>query len=140
MVAYKVTTHHEAIDSEDGPWFDVPEHNTVETRYCIVSPETGEVLDDANGYGYKSAQKARAAFSYKKKGGQKNKEVEKRKAAIKRWIGKHEPFSDLMDYCAINAWKSGEKFDYNIVEQLLADEGLDVWFTAEELFDVWGNG
>lgn len=29
-----------------------------ETRYKIVSVVTGEVLDDAQGYGYKTAQKA----------------------------------------------------------------------------------
>ena len=34
-------------------------------RYIVVDAETGKTLDDANGYGYKSAQKAHAAFGYK---------------------------------------------------------------------------
>lgn len=36
-------------------------------RYIVVDSETGKTLDDANGYGYKSAQKAHAAFGYKRK-------------------------------------------------------------------------
>lgn len=35
-----------------------------EARYVIVDAATGEVLDDAQGYGYKSAQRACAGFGY----------------------------------------------------------------------------
>ena len=38
-------------------------------RFIIVDPDTGEVLDDAQGYGYKNAQKAEKAAWYKFKGG-----------------------------------------------------------------------
>jgi len=38
-----------------------------ETRYVIVDDETGEVLDDAQGYGYKSVQNAYRGWSYKSK-------------------------------------------------------------------------
>ena len=34
-------------------------------RYQIIDEETGEVLDDANGYGYKTAMKAMNAYRYK---------------------------------------------------------------------------
>lgn len=34
-------------------------------RYVIINTETGEVVDDAQGYGFKSAQKAYACFVYK---------------------------------------------------------------------------
>ena len=36
-------------------------------RYVIVDKDTGEILDTAQGYGYKSAQNAYAAYSYKTK-------------------------------------------------------------------------
>lgn len=32
-------------------------------RYIIVNPDTSEILDDAQGYGYRSPQKAHAAWS-----------------------------------------------------------------------------
>lgn len=39
----------------------------IETRYRVVDADTGEVLDDAQGYGYTSAQKAHRGFAYKQK-------------------------------------------------------------------------
>ncbi|MCD8083215.1 MAG: hypothetical protein LUE86_06880 [Clostridiales bacterium] len=36
-----------------------------EPRYVLVDAKTGEVLDDAQGYGYKSVEKAHAAYAYK---------------------------------------------------------------------------
>lgn len=33
-------------------------------RYVIVDIDTGEILDDAQGYGYRTAQKAYAGYNY----------------------------------------------------------------------------
>lgn len=57
-------------------------------RYVIIDKETGEIIDDAQGYGYKSKRKAYAAHAYKTKGGKqkddtirafwrKNKEIDR---------------------------------------------------------------
>ncbi len=35
-----------------------------EPRFIIVDADTGEVYDDAQGYGYRSAEKADSAFRY----------------------------------------------------------------------------
>ena len=35
-----------------------------EDRWVIIDEQTGEILDDAQGYGYKSAQKAHAGYAY----------------------------------------------------------------------------
>lgn len=45
-------------------------------RYEIVNADTGEVLDDAQGYGYKDIRGAYAAWGYKH--GDKKKNVEKK--------------------------------------------------------------
>jgi len=37
----------------------------METRYIIVDIETGEILDDAYGYGYKLEINAYKSYSYK---------------------------------------------------------------------------
>ena len=37
-------------------------------RYAIKDIETGEIVDDAQGYGYRSAQKAYAGWAYKNRG------------------------------------------------------------------------
>ena len=38
-----------------------------EKRYVIIDANTGELLDDAQGYGFKTAQKAYASYGYKSK-------------------------------------------------------------------------
>ncbi len=38
---------------------------TGERRYVVVDKENGNVLDDAQGYGYKTTRNAYAAYAYK---------------------------------------------------------------------------
>lgn len=64
-VQYIVITHHDEIFNTEEPWDNMHAYESREIRYRIVSTETGEILDDAQGYGYKSAQKAYAAYAYK---------------------------------------------------------------------------
>ena len=48
------------VTQEPGTEYD---SETREKRYVII--ESGEIVDDAQGYGYKTAQKAYAGWSYK---------------------------------------------------------------------------
>jgi uncharacterized protein YegP (UPF0339 family) len=50
-------------------------------RYVIANAETHEVVDTAQGYGYKTRQNAEKAAWYKFKGGKGKKDAEKREAA-----------------------------------------------------------
>lgn len=43
--------------------------NVVDTRYILVDEKTGDTIDDAQGYGYKSFEKAQKAGWFKFKGG-----------------------------------------------------------------------
>lgn len=71
-IPIQVTTHH-------------ADYDTSEIRYFIVSTETGEVIDDAQGYGYKTAQKAYAGYAYKKR--DRGKDAEK--------LAKKEAYSEV---------------------------------------------
>lgn len=114
-----------------------------ETRYCIVSTETGEVLDDAQGYGYKTAQKAYAAYTYKTRDKSKDKERASKKKHIVDWMKNHKSFVRLMDDVAFQIAKGtcgpDDKFDAKTVKMLLVEEGLKPDFTAGELLKVWRN-
>lgn len=66
----------------------------TETRYVIVDSDTGEVLDDAQGYGYKSAQKAHAAWSYKQKPKKQRIAEANQKKRIKKWFEKNPDIED----------------------------------------------
>lgn len=39
----------------------------LDSRYIIVDEDTGEILDDAQGYGYKSKPNAYRGYAYKQK-------------------------------------------------------------------------
>lgn len=64
------------------------------TRYRVVAEDTEEILDDAQGYGYKTIQKAYAAYGYKIR---KTRDVEKEEKTkeIKLWLKEHKGFSNL---------------------------------------------
>lgn len=53
-------------------------------RYIIINPETGEIMDDANGYGYKDETKASKVLWWKFKGGKDK--VESDKLEYKKWL------------------------------------------------------
>lgn len=58
-------------------------------RFVIVDEQTGNVLDDAQGYGYTSAAKAHKAWAYKTN--RKTRATVKHK---KRWWKNHPDFED----------------------------------------------
>ena len=66
-------------------------------RYVIVDEDTGEILDDAQGYGYKSPQKAHAAFAYKNRDKSRDKEKAAKKKRIQAWMKEHRDFVQDMD-------------------------------------------
>ena len=71
----------------------------------IVSTETGEILDDAQGYGYRTAQKAYAAYSYKTRDRSKDAEKHARRQEIMKWFKEHNDFKDSMDQIAFEIAK-----------------------------------
>ena len=124
-------------DDIDDEWYG--------TRYVIVDEETGEVLDDAQGYGYKTKQKAWAALAYKNRDPSRDKEKAEKERIIEAWMKEHQPFVEGMDQIAFEiakgSWGPDDKFDTAMVRQMLKDSGYtDLPFTAHELFRYWGNG
>lgn len=131
-VQYKVT-HHD-VDN-------VPPYDTSEIRYRIVSTDTGKVLDDAQGYGYKTAQKAYSAYAYKTRDKSKDKEKQEKKKRIQQWMKEHKSFVKAMDDTAFEiakgSWGPDDKFDVSLVKEMLSDFELEPDFTANELLKVW---
>lgn len=57
--------------------------------YAIADAETGEILDDAQGYGYKTAQNAYRCWYYKHRDKSKDREKRKKESKIKEWLKNH---------------------------------------------------
>lgn len=140
-IQYKVTIHHDAIADKDEPWNNSPAYDTFEMRFCIVSTDTGEILDDAQGYGYKTAQKAYSAYAYKTRDKSKDKERAAKEKHIEQWMKENKSFVRLMDACAFEIAKGtmdpNDKFDARFVKRLLKENSLNPDFTAAELLRVW---
>ena len=78
-------------------------------RFAIIDAETGEILDDANGYGYKSKQNAMRAWNYKTQ--PKDENVEKFKRTIYDWWKQQHELSDLIDAIMFDTvYKDGDDF------------------------------
>ena len=138
--SYKITTHHDAYKGAE-PWDDMPAYDETKLRYRIVSTETGEVLDDAQGYGYKTAQKAHAAYAYKNRDKSKDAEKRQKEAHIRKWMEENKLFVDTMDQFAFEiakgSWGPDEKFDANLVKRMIEENNVSVDFTAAEHLRVW---
>lgn len=116
--------------------------DVYDRRYVIINKETGEILDDAQGYGYKSPQKAYAAYNYKTRDRSKDKERAVKRKKIEAWMKTNKNFVDAMDDISLEVAKGSlgdEEFNAKLVNKMLKDYGLKPDFTASELLRVWRN-
>lgn len=115
--------------------------DNYDIRYVVVDKDTGEVLDNAQGYGYRTVQAAYKAWAYKTRDRSKDKEKAQRRKEIRSWMKQHKGFVEAMDTFAFEiakgSWGAEDKFDAKFVKKMLKDNGLVPDFTAGELLKVW---
>jgi hypothetical protein len=123
--------------------FKIPNNSDkAERRYVIKDMESGEIVDDAQGYGYKSAQKAYAGWAYKRRDKSKDTEKAEKERAISKWTEENKTFIRLLDTLAFEKWKDTRTpVDAGFVKKLLEENGyIDLNFTAGELLRYWQRG
>lgn len=64
-------------------------------RYVIVDIDTGEILDDAQGYGYRTAQKAYAGYNYKIMPKSEKAKKVARERHMQKWLKDHKAFERI---------------------------------------------
>ena len=114
-------------------------------RYAIMDMESGEIVDDAQGYGYKSAQKAYAGWAYKSRDKSRDNEKAEKEIIISRWMKENKGFIRLLDTLAFEIAKGShapeDKVDAGFIRKLLKENGYtDLPFTAGELYKYWQRG
>ena len=111
-------------------------------RYVIKDMETGMIVDDAQGYGYKSAQKAYAGWAYKSRDKSRDAEKAEKEKVISKWIKENKPFIRLLDTLALEEWKNTRSpVNAEFVRKLLEENGYrNLNFTAGELLKYWQRG
>ena len=115
----------------------------TDKRYVIIDTLTGEVLDNAQEYGYKSERKAYASYSYKTRDKSRDKEKALKASQIKKWLDENKDFSEALETYAFEAAKtspSGQsKVDLNLIKALLKASRLKTDFTPSEILRCWLN-
>lgn len=110
-------------------------------RFVIVNTETGEILDDAQGYGYRTAQKAYAAYRYKNRDRSKDKRRKQEEKKIRQWWQAHRELSELLEQFAFeiakSSWGPDDKFDANLLKKIMDEQGIETEFSPGKLLRVW---
>lgn len=115
---------------------ELSKHN--DKRYVIVDIESGAVLDNAQGHGYKSPQKAYACYAYKKRDKSKDKEKQEKENRIKNWLRENREFTSQLDSEAYWSIKDPVvEFNLKFVKKLLKEQKLEPEFTASEILKIW---
>ena len=103
-------------------------------RYVVVDTETGKILDDAQGYGYKSVKKAYAAYAYKTRDKSKDVEKKAKREKIRAWMKSHKGFVRAMDEYAFEiakgSWGPDDKFDTKFSKHLVTSCQLEGSFCS----------
>lgn len=120
--------------------FCVPVYH--EPRYRIVDAETGAVLDDANGYGYRTVQKAHAGWSYKSRTKADRKAAAAHVRNVKAWIkaqpGLDATLEDVAFQIAKGTGGPDEKFGAKIVSEALDALNItDRPYSSAEIARCW---
>ena len=106
-------------------------------RYVVVDEATGEIGDDAQGYGYRTGQNARRAYCYKSMPPKQKSQLNAVKREVERWCAAHEEFMGHVEQVMFHAMKDGDSFGKADVERLLSEHGLELPFSTLDLMRHW---
>lgn len=108
-----------------------------DTRYVIIEDGTGKVLDDANGYGYKTKQNAHRAWGYKSAPKATKKKREDTKRRVQQWCRDNKKIVDDLSDEAFYAAKDCEDFDAANVTRYLRQNGIELPFSVNDFLRHW---
>jgi hypothetical protein len=111
--------------------------SNFDKRYVVVDEATGEVVDDAQGCGYKSAQNAHRAHAYKSMPPKKKRQRDAVKRKAQRWCAQHPEFMQHVEQSMFYAMKDGQNVTEADVRAILAEHGLDLPFSVKDLMRHW---
>ena len=106
-------------------------------RYVVVDEATGEVLDDAQGYGYQSAHNAHRAYPYESMPPNKKRQREAVKRQVERRCAGHEEFMQHVEQATSYALKAGESLTEEDVREIATEHGLQLPFSVKDLMTYW---
>ena len=103
-----------------------------EGRYAVANKNTGEIIDDAQGWGYKTRQNAHKAVYYKLN---KNK-IDSENATVKNFLKNNKAFSDEIETCMWYAVKDNEEFTVDSFKTLVEEMKIELPMDADKFFKI----
>jgi hypothetical protein len=108
-----------------------------EKRYVIVDEASGEVVDDAQGCGYKTAQNAHRAHAYKSMPPKKKRQRDAAQRQVRRWCTAHPEFMQHVEQAMFYALKDGLNLTEADVRAMLDEHGVELPFSVKDLMRHW---
>lgn len=109
------------------------DYKVKESRYRIVDTETGEILDDAQGYGYKTAQNAHKAWYYKNN----RKSIEKDKKIFREFLKNNKKFDREVQNLFFYSIKDGDDVTKEDIEKLAKEMNVTLPFDAKKTYKLF---
>ena len=100
----------------------------------------GEILDDAQGYGYRTIQKAHAAWTYKSKSKKEHKEAIEKHKSIWKWLKENKEILFFLDDESFYAAKEGRPFGVKDLRKALEGWNGELKFEPKEIMSAWRKG
>ena len=133
-ISIEKTYHYEKVCGPD-PWDEIPAHDKTERRYILVDADTGEVIDDAQGFGYKTPQKAYASYAYKHPT-KKQASARTLKKMYEGWARKHRDIADELETEILDARLHGLEVTPEAVKEFARDRGFNLPVSAETVLKI----
>ena len=107
-------------------------------RYIILDADTDQIIDTAQWYGYKSPQKARAAFAYKNRTPEQKRQERTLKKLVRDWCQENKVFIRKLEWMLEDEMHQPDfKLTGKYIDNLWKEEGLNVPFTGREFLKYW---
>lgn len=104
-----------------------PELSDAQTRrYVIIDTETGQVIDDSQGYGYKTIRKAYEGFSYRFQSQKKRAEQKKIRSSLNRVLLENPELESEIEELCYQKIPSGYLVSEEDIEIILMDLSIDL--------------
>lgn len=115
-----------------------------EARYIIIDENSGAILDNNNGYGYKTATAAHRAYGYRTRDVSKDAEREQRIMNANNWLDAHQEFNDamLVEFGLVKSKlrETGIDFNATYLKKQLKKYNLTIeGFKPSDLYKIWLN-
>lgn len=111
-------------------------------RFIVIDTLTNKVLDDAQGYGYKSIRNAWAAWSYKNKPIEEKMEAYNTCKKVFDFTKSHRGLDNFISKVMLDFHRCGEKFTTKDLEEILTQEGFNIKelpFTTKDFLKYYGE-